>query len=123
MKTVAERVNFTKAAIESLSPPAPPAERRYVYDTKIPGLTVSVFASGKKVFYHYRKAKQPDGTLKPERTKIGVWPELTVDEARTIATGHNGQIVKGENPNAERRVRRNAPTFRQVFDLFIVAPT
>ncbi len=88
MKSAATKINFTKAAIEALSPPTPPAERRYVYDQKTPGLALSVFTSGKKVFYLYRKAKQRDGTLRPERIKLGVWPLTTVEQARTDAARH-----------------------------------
>ena len=41
---MAERLNFTKQSVASIAPPA--SGRRYVYDTKVPGLCVCVTAAG-----------------------------------------------------------------------------
>lgn len=110
------RINFTKAAIEALKPPA--SGRTYVYDVKTPGLAICVTKAGTKTFYLYRKV---DG--KPERIRIAPWPDLTIEQARKHAERHNGAIADGKNPNDIRRATRGAPTLREVFDEYVELPT
>jgi integrase len=110
------RVNLTKANIEALK--LPDSERQYIYDIKTPGLAICLTAAGRRTFYLYRKLNG-----KPERIRIGEWPRLTVEQARSEADRLNGRIADGQNPNDKRRVNRKAPTLGQVFDEFIEAPT
>lgn len=116
MRRASDRIVFTKTAIEELTPPA--SGRRYVYDAKLPGLTLAVFSSGVKVLYVYRKI---DG--KPERIKLARWPEIGVEQARNMAAQILGVIAGGGNPNETRRTKRSAPTLREAFDAFILLPT
>lgn len=116
MKANPKKLNFTKESIERLPPPF--SGRTYFYDAKIPGLALCVTAANSRTFYTYRKVNG-----KPERIRIGAWPELTVEQARTHAAQHNGVIAEGRNPNDKRRDYRNAPPLKQVFDEFIELPT
>ena len=117
MRRTADRINFTKAAIEAIEAPTD-RERIYVYDTRIPGLALAVFKSGAKVFYVYRKI---DGM--PERIKLTKWPEISIDEARRMTAQHLGSIATGVNPNEARRTRRGDPTLSEAFEDFILRPT
>ena len=112
MKAAAKRFRFTKAAIEALEKPK--TGRTYFYDAKTPGLALCVTSTGTRTFYVYRKV---DG--KPERIRVGPWPDLNVEQARRQAARINGTIAKGRNPNDRRRDTRNAPTLRELFDVFI----
>jgi integrase len=102
-------LNFTKAAIETL--PLPDRGWKYYYDTKVSGLAIGVGASGVKTFVLYRKVNR-----KPERIKIGRYPDLTVEKARAAATNLNADIANGTNPAELKRVRRAEMTFGDLFD-------
>ncbi|WP_126242826.1 tyrosine-type recombinase/integrase [Burkholderia gladioli] len=104
-------LNFTKAAIEAL--PLPEKGWKYYYDTKVSGLAIGVGASGVKTFVLYRKVNR-----KPERIKIGRYPDLTVDKARAAATNLNADIANGTNPAELKRVRRAEMTFGDLFDQY-----
>lgn len=104
-------LNFTKAAIEAL--PLPEKGWKYYYDTKVSGLAIGVGASGVKTFVLYRKVNR-----KPERIKIGRYPDLTVDKARAAATTLNADIANGTNPAELKRVRRAEMTFGDLFDQY-----
>ena len=104
-------LSFTKAAIEAL--PLPEKGWKYYYDTKVSGLAIGVGASGVKTFVLYRKVNR-----KPERIKIGRYPDLTVDKARAAATNLNADIANGTNPAELKRVRRAEMTFGDLFDQY-----
>ncbi|WP_175771962.1 tyrosine-type recombinase/integrase [Paraburkholderia phenazinium] len=104
-------LNFTKAAIEAL--PLPEKGWKYYYDTKVSGLGIGVGASGVKTFVLYRKVER-----KPERIKIGRYPDLTVEKARAQAMNLNADIANGTNPAELKRVRRAEMTFGDLFDQY-----
>ncbi len=106
------RLNLTKAAVERL--PIPPSDREYHADTKMPGLRVCVWASGKRVFYLYRKIAG-----RPERIKLGVFPDLSVEAARAKAQSLAGKIAQGENPAFSRRQLAAEATFGELFDWYL----
>src|SRR5688500_952468 len=82
--TPADKVNLTKALIEGVAPPA--KDRRYIYDLKVPGLAFVITANGARSFYLYRRVGG-----RPERIRLGGYPELTVEQARNKAADLNGQ--------------------------------
>ena len=84
--------NFTKRWIESL--PAPTDVKRAEYkDSKTRGLRLFITQSGHKSFYLYRKIKG-----RPERIKLGVFPDTTVERTRKLAGRLNAEIDEGANP-------------------------
>ncbi|HUT90023.1 MAG TPA: site-specific integrase [Thermoguttaceae bacterium] len=103
------KLPFGKARLAAL--PAPDEGRAYVYDAKVPGLALCVTSTGTKTFYIYRRIQG-----RPERIRLGKFPDVTVENARTIARAVVGDIAKGGDPVAERRAARNVPTLREVFD-------
>lgn len=107
-----EKINFTMAAIAKLN--APETGRRTVYDTKSPGLCLMITAAGAKSFYVYKKV---DG--RPERIRIGGFPDITVDTAREEATKINADIASGVNPAESKRKRRGELTMGQLFELYL----
>ena len=108
-----QEINFTKAAIENLQ--APPAGGRLeVYDAKTPHLRVRVSHTGRKVFEVYRWHQG-----RPTRIKIGVWPDLSIEQVRKAAEKLNADFAAGEDPAESRRQRRQEMTFAELFDQYM----
>lgn len=109
---MAEKITFTMARLAGIEAPA--SGRRWVYDTKSPGLGLLVTEKGAKSFYLYRKIRG-----RPERIRIGGFPEINVETARNQAVKLNAEIAKGENPADAKRKQRGELTLGQLFDLYI----
>lgn len=107
-----KKLNFTKPKLTGLNPPA--KGREYVYDARTPGLALCITEKGTKTFYFYRRI---DG--RPVRVKIGRFPEISIEKARTNATKFAGEIADGKNPQQERKAARKDMTFGELFDYFI----
>ena len=108
-----KEINFTKAAIDNLRAPAPGA-RLEVYDTKTQHLRVRVSHTGRKVFEVYRWHQG-----RPTRIKIGVWPDLSIEQVRKAAEKLNADFAAGEDPAESRRQRRQEMTFAELFDQYM----
>lgn len=106
------KLPFSKTRLAALTPPT--SGRKYHYDTRTPGLALCVTSAGSKTFYVYRKIQG-----RPERIRLGAFPELAVEQARTIARAIVGDIAKGSDPVAERRQARNVPTLRELFQRWL----
>ena len=91
------RFKFTKRALAALPPP--PNGRVYHQDEGQDNLSLCVTASGKKTFYRVGRI---DGA--PVRIKIGRFPDLSVEQARTRAREIAGDIA----PPAEEEGRPHA---------------
>jgi len=110
---MAERLKFTKRAVEALTTEAG-KDRTYYYDTVVPSLCVSVAAGGTKSFFVYRKVRG-----RPTRHRIGSFPEMSVELARQRAAAVNLQILDGQDPHADRQAKRAEPTLGEAFDLWM----
>lgn len=114
---MSQRFNFTRARLERLTcSPKPDGghARIYAYDDDEPGLCLCVTSSGAKVFYLYRKI---DG--RPERIRLGSFPDISIDEARDGARVRKGKIALGINPADERRAARGAMMLGELFDHYL----
>jgi Arm domain-containing DNA-binding protein len=110
-KSVA-KFNFTKKAIDLL---VSGEKRSYFYDTQVRGLALAVDPTGRKTFILYKKVHG-----RPERVKIGVYPDMSIDAARTQAQGMNVVIAQGGNPAEERRAVRAEMTLQELFDTWLL---
>jgi integrase len=84
-------------------------------DTEAPGFLCKVTPGGRKVFMlQYR-------TLGGERRKpsIGLFGELTVDQARTIAQKWLAVVREGGDPSLDKAKARENPSMRALCDEFI----
>jgi integrase len=106
------KINFTKATIENL--PKPDKGWKYYQDEKTPALSVGIGPSGVRTFILYKRIND-----KPERVKLGRFPEMTIEQARKKAMELHGQIAAGENPADLKREKRNEMTLKELFDLYI----
>jgi len=107
------RINFTKAALLKADP-AEKGKRDYYNDLRDKGLQLSVTDKGGKSFYLYRKLNG-----KPERIRLGPFPDMTIEQARKKSAEHKGDIAKGKNPQEERRAIRAEMTFKELFDKYM----
>ena len=102
------RLAFTTGRLQALQPPA--SGRQYVYDTRPRGLTVCVTSTGSKTFYLYRKANG-----RPVRVRIGKFPDVPIDKARTMAAELTGDLAHEVDLVADRRRRRQEHTLGELF--------
>lgn len=94
----------------------PGKSRSYFRDEQCPHLWLAVTDNGAKTFFVYKRVRG-----KPQRTKIGRFPEVTVEKARKRADEIFGDILKGIDPNAAKRELRHGLTLQQLFDDYIEA--
>ena len=103
---------LTKKVVDS----AQPRSRDYeIRDTEAPGFLCKITPSGRKTFMlQYR-------TIGGERRKpsIGLFGQLTVEQARTIGQTWLAQVREGKDPSLEKRKTRQNPTMRELCDEFI----
>lgn len=106
---------FTKAAIGQLLP-APEGKREEYADSVVNGLRLRVTAAGAKSFCVTRKR---DGKF--FRVTLGKFPDLTVDQARDLASHAIGEVASTrKNPNEGRRESARAVvTLSEAFDQYI----
>jgi site-specific recombinase XerD len=94
--------NFTDRTLKALRL-EPGQKDRLVFDDGCPGLGVRVTAAGSRVFIVQWSDR---ATRRKHREPIGVWGAITIEQARTAARAHLGEIARGLNPTAERRRQR-----------------
>lgn len=106
------KLEFTEDELDKL--PIPESGWQYHHDhggkKSVKGLTLGVGSTGSKTFYLYRKIEG-----RPERIKIGPYPDLSIEKARDRADELNREIAKGSNPAQSKRERRAEPTLGEAF--------
>ncbi len=113
------KINFTKTVLEKITPPKKSIDRKggiydTYYDTKEKGLILLVSNGGSKTFYLYKKING-----KPERVKLGNFPDISIEQARKLALSNKNLINDGRNPNEEKNKIKSEITFKELFDLFM----
>lgn len=104
------RFKFTKRRLESIEA----LEKVATYhDTEVKGLKLAVSAAGTKTFYVYRKING-----KPERIKIGNFPQTAVELAVKQAEVINAEITQGKNRNEAKRTLRGEWTLDDLFNRY-----
>src|SRR5262249_5064532 len=93
------RQNLTQANVAKLELPA--TGRTVIHDAKTPGLILRVTPNGVKSFYLYRRING-----RPSRVLLGRHPALSVETARDLAVEKYADIIRGADPNREKRAAR-----------------
>jgi hypothetical protein len=92
------KTNFSKKALEKL----PPKDKWYnVFDSQRTGLGRTVYPTGVKTFFDLRKVQGW-----PERTTLGQFPELTVENAngppcKDMRSFEHAQLLRRCSTNLE----------------------
>ncbi|CEO17524.1 integrase [Rickettsia monacensis] len=103
---------FTKEILQEIKAPE---EKRDIYkDTKEKGLLLIVSYGGSKIFYLGVVLSK-----KYHRIKIGVFPDLSITDARAKASELKGEIAKGYNPIEEKARLSKEPTFKEFYDRYL----
>ncbi len=109
---MAERFKFTKTALEAIKPPT--TGRTVVYDAKVRRLALRVSAAGSKAFYVVRRR-----ITGVDWVRLGVFPEMSVEQAQRLAEDTLGRYARGDNPAAARREKLAAATLQDAFDDYL----
>lgn len=102
---------LTKRLADSIKPRA---QDYFIWDDELPGLSLRVYASGKRSYViHYRFAGRS------RRFTIGLhgyWtPELARQEARVLF----GKIARGDDPTEQRQLNHKAVTVKELCELYL----
>jgi integrase len=107
-----DKLKLTKRSIDAIPSPAG-SERIVIHDTDVKGFSIRI-SRGARTYYLYRWA-----CGRPQRFRLGTYPELAPEAARRLAEKMNGEVAQGADIAAERRKRRQPnrtdPTLGEVF--------
>ena len=106
------KIKLTKSAVDAAQPQAQAVELR---DTLVPGFLCKITPAGRKVFMlQYR-------TNAGERRKpaLGLYGELTVEQARSLAQEWLAEVRRGGDPSAAKAAARSAPTVKELCTKFM----
>ncbi|MBN9342456.1 MAG: integrase arm-type DNA-binding domain-containing protein [Comamonadaceae bacterium] len=106
------KIKLTKSAVDAAQAQAEPVELR---DTLVPGFLCKITPAGRKVFMlQYR-------TNAGERRKpaLGLYGELTVEQARSLAQEWLAEVRRGGDPGAAKAAARAAPTVKELCEKFM----
>ena len=102
-------VKFTKTELSKLI--APEAGKRLtIYDTEIPKLALRITHTGTKTFYVVKRAGREMTWL-----KLGTFPDMTVEMARSEAHKALGEFATGANPAEVKRAYKAELTLSELF--------
>ena len=106
---MSNRFKFTKTSLEKLPPPSAGARATY-YDQDISKLALRVTSAGSKSFYIVKRVGRDMVWF-----KLGVFPEMTVDQARRAGEVALGNFAGQDNPAEVRRAIKGMPTLSEFF--------
>lgn len=108
-------LKLTKRSVDGLEVTG---KRYTVMDDEFTGLAVRVGKSGTKSFYYwYRDGK---GRAAPLRWyKLGSFPSMAVEQARTLAKEAAALVVNGKDPAGMRNAEKGMPSMREALDRFL----
>jgi integrase len=111
----ATKLRLTKRSIESVPSPAGD-ERIVIHDADVKGFSIRI-SRGARTFYLYRWING-----RPQRLRLGCYPELTPEAARRLAEKMNGDVAEGKDLAADRR-RKRQPDLADPALAALVSPT
>ena len=86
------------------------------WDNVISGLFLKVTPKGKKSFYLYYR----NSNNQQRKPKIGDYPSITIDNARTKAQQWKSDIVNGKDPSIEKQSHKEAMLISQVCERYMI---
>ena len=102
-------INLNAQFVNSVSAPQDKRKVDY-YDTQVTGFVLEVRASGGATYYlRYR-----DSHGKQCQYKIGDYKSIPFERAKQAAMQARVRVVLGENPQAQKKLKKLVPTFAQL---------
>jgi integrase len=114
---MAPRVVLTDRLLKSLKP-ASTGQRTVHWDAARPSFGVRITDRGVVSFFVMRRMP---GRPQPVRVSLGRYPDLSLAQARALATAAIGDLVAGIHPKTRERQRR-ATTFAALAEAFLSRP-
>ena len=114
---MAPRAVLTDRLLRSLKP-APTGQRTVHWDAARPSFGVRITDRGVVSFFVMRRMR---GRPQPVRVSLGRYPDISLAQARVLATAAIGDLVAGIHPKARERQRR-ATTFAALAEAFLSRP-
>ena len=106
------KIKLTKTAVESAQPQAKDIELR---DTVVPGFLCKITPRGRRVFMlQYRT-----NSGQPRKPSLGLFGELTVEQARVMAQDWLAEVRRGGDPGGAKAEARKAPTVEALCKKFM----
>jgi len=110
---MAQRIELTKTSINAI--PLPPrGQRATVYDTKVQRLAVRVTDAGKRTYYVVQRT-----ATRVVWVRVGTFPDITVEQARKLASSIVGAFADGKDPTATKREERAQITLGEAFEQYM----
>lgn len=106
------KIKLTKRIVESARPSPSDVILR---DSIVPGFMCKLTPKGRKVFMVQYRTKT-GGRRKPS---LGLFGELTVDQARQLAQDWLTEVRRGEDPGGKKARERQAPSVKDLCKKFI----
>ncbi len=106
------KIKLTKSAVDAAQSQAQAVELR---DTLVPGFLCKITPAGRKVFmlqYHTNVGER-------RKPALGLYGELTVEQARSLAQEWLAEVRRGGDPAADKAAARSAPTVAELCKKFM----
>ena len=111
--TKEKKLNFNKTNILGLTLPEK-GKISYYYDIQVSGLGIMLFPSGTKTFFVYKRVNG-----RPDKIKLGRFPQMSVEQARKAAYSTINDIDKGIDPKFEKSKLSKEILFAELFEEFM----
>jgi hypothetical protein len=111
-----DMARLTKRILDAVKPD--PNKEVFVWCSATPGFGARVYPSGRTVFITQVRVGRAQ-----RRVKIGPYGAFTVDQARERAEKVIRTAAAGNDPQGERRDRREALTVAELCDLYLGLPS
>lgn len=104
--------NLTKRYLDGITPLE--GKEFIVWDASLTGFGVRVKPSGRKSFLY--KYRTPEG--RQRKVTVGAYGQITVEQARRLATAGLGKVAGGNDPSQERHDLKKARTVSDLCDQY-----
>jgi len=108
--------NFTEERLRNIPLPEGAGKRDYYNDTTEKGLRLAVSGTGTKSFQFQRWSSEKQ---RPVIVTLGKWPDLSLHTAREKASALRQEVSSGNDPQFDKRQRRDTLTVAEILDLYI----
>jgi integrase len=110
---VSRRIKFTDRSLKAIKPPLKPKQLDY-FDDSLPGFALRVSYNGRKSWIVLYRCNGVKGRL-----TLGRFDVVPMADARERAREALKAAGKGNDPTADKRRDREAPSFKEVVDRYI----
>ncbi len=108
--------NFTEERLRNIPLPEGAGKRDYYNDTTEKGLRLAVSGTGTKSFQFQRWSSEKQ---RPVIVTLGKWPDLSLHTAREKASALRQEVSSGNDPQSDKRQRRDTLTVAEILDLYL----